>query len=57
MLRKGKSYVYYLFHVDDILCVSNDMEVCEVCFLALARSVKTRDEGDVSLFLACFYQI
>ena len=51
ILRKGKSYVYYLFHVDDILCVSNDMELREVCLLALARYVKIRDEGDVSLFL------
>lgn len=50
-LRKGKSYVYYLFHVDDILCVSNDVELREACFLALARYVKIRDEGEVSLFL------
>jgi hypothetical protein len=50
-LRKGKSYVYYLFHVDDILCVSNDVELRDVCFLALERHVKIRDEGDVSLFL------
>ena len=50
-LRKDKSYVYYLFHVDDILCVSNDAELRDACFLALERYVKIRDEGDVSLFL------
>ena len=51
MLRKGKSYAYHLFHVDDILCVSNDMILREACLTALTRHVKIRDEGNVSLFL------
>ena len=49
--RKGSYYVHYLFHVDDILCVSNHDGMREACLLALQQSIRVRDEGDVSLFL------
>ena len=51
MLKKGKSYLYYLFHVDDILCVSNDEKMRNHYFKKLATHVKIKDEGQVNMFL------
>ena len=51
MLKKNGSYVYCLFHVDDILCVSNDVPLRDSCFKQLEKQVKIRDEGQVNMFL------
>ena len=53
MLRQGEFYVYYLFHVDDILCVSNSPGLRKTCFEALEERFRggIRDEGPVSKFL------
>jgi hypothetical protein len=53
MLRQGKYYVYYLFHVDDIICVSNSPGLRKTCFEALEERFEggIRDEGQVSKFL------
>jgi hypothetical protein len=50
-LRKGDSYVHNLFHVDDIMCVSNDDNLRAAMFDALASELKIRDEGEISMFL------
>ena len=50
-VRKGKSFIHYLFHVDDILCVSNDYIMRDAMFVALERVLRIRDEGPVKLFL------
>ena len=49
--RKGKHYVHYLFHVDDIMCVSNNESLRETFLYALQQYMKIRDEGEISLFL------
>lgn len=51
ILKKGGARVYYLFHVDDILCVSNDNSVRDVCFERMRRSLRIRDEGEPKMFL------
>jgi hypothetical protein len=51
ILKKGGARVYYLFHVDDILCVSNDDFVRDICFERLKRSLRIRDEGEPKVFL------
>ena len=53
MLQQGTYYTYYLFHVDDILCVSNSTGLRKTCFKALEERFggKIRDEGPVSKFL------
>ena len=51
ILKKGNARVYYLFHVDDILCVSNDDMIRDVCFENLRRKLKIRDEGEPKMFL------
>ena len=51
ILRKGNARVYYLFHVDDILCVSNDDMIRDVCFENLKRKLRIRDEGEPKMFL------
>jgi hypothetical protein len=50
-LKNGKSYIHYLFHVDDILVVSNNNMMRDSCFIALEKLLKIRDEGPVSMFL------
>jgi len=50
--KKGKSYVYYLFHVDDIMVVSNNDGMRELFLNELQKRLKIRDEGDISMFLA-----
>jgi len=51
ILKKGNARVYYLFHVDDILCVSNDGLLREYCFRELAKKMRIRDEGEPKMFL------
>ena len=43
-LKRGKHLVHYLFHVDDILVVSNNHVVREACFVAIERKLRIRDE-------------
>jgi hypothetical protein len=50
-LRKGKFFVHYLFHVDDIMVVANDDELREFCLVGLKRKLKIRDEGPIDKFL------
>ena len=50
-LKRGSSFIHYLFHVDDILCVSNDNSLRDVMFVALERVLRIRNEGPVKLFL------
>ena len=50
--KRGKSYVYYLFHVDDIMVVSNNDGMKEMFLNELQKRLKIRDEGDISMFLA-----
>ena len=50
--KRGKSYVYYLFHVDDIMVVSNNDGMREMFLNELQKRLKIRDEGDISMFLA-----
>ena len=40
ILKKGGARVYYLFHVDDILCVSNDDLVRDYCFEKLKQKMR-----------------
>jgi hypothetical protein len=53
MLKRGAYYVHYLFHVDDIICVSNSPGMRKTCFEALEErfSGGIKDEGPVSKFL------
>ena len=50
-LKQGKYFVHYLFHVDDILCVSNHDVLRDICFSKLKSKLRIRDEGPVSKFL------
>ena len=50
-LRKGKSVLHYLFHVDDIIVVSNDDMLKEAVLLSLRHKMEMKDEGEPSLFL------
>lgn len=50
-LRKGKSVLRYLFHVDDIVVVSNDDIMKEAVLATLRDKMEMRDEGEPSLFL------
>ena len=51
LLEAGSKRVYYLFHVDDIICVSNDDELRDMCFAYMKRKMKIRDEGEPDMFL------
>ena len=51
-LRRGDHFVYYLFHVDDILVVSNHDTLRNVCFNMLEKKLRIRDEGEVKKFLS-----
>jgi len=44
-MKKGKSFLHYLFHVDDILVVSNDFDLRDTMFKALEKLLRIRDEG------------
>jgi hypothetical protein len=50
-LRRDKKFVHYLFHVDDILAVSNSDALRQTMFAALKRLLKIRDEGEIKKFL------
>ena len=50
-LRKGESFVHYLYHVDDIMVVSNDRDLRESCLAALANKLPLRDDGPINEFL------
>lgn len=49
----GKKYAHLLFHVDDMLCVSNDNAFRKECFQELKQHLdeNLKDEGVVSMFL------
>ena len=49
--REGRYYIHYLFHVDDILCVSNHPPLRQVLFKRLEELFRIRDEGEVDMFL------
>jgi hypothetical protein len=51
--RVGKTYAHLLFHVDDMLCVSNDAQFRESCYLELKQNLdeNLKNEGMVSMFL------
>ena len=51
-LRRGTHFVYYLFHVDDILVVSNHDTLRNACFNMLEKKLRIRDEGEVKKFLS-----
>ena len=46
-LRQGSYFVHYLYHVDDILVVSNHDVLRDACFSQLESRLKIRDEGPV----------
>ena len=50
-LFRGSYFVHYLFHVDDILVVSNHNAMREACFSKLEKKLLIRDEGVVKMFL------
>ena len=49
--KRGKAYVFYLFHVDDIMVVSNNDGMREMFLNELKKRLKIRDEGNISMFL------
>ena len=49
--KLGKYYAHYLFHVDDILCVSNSDALRSALFRKLEKHFKIKDEGEISKFL------
>jgi hypothetical protein len=49
--RRGKHFLHYLFHVDDVLVVSNNKALRESFLAILQKELKIRDEGPVSKFL------
>jgi hypothetical protein len=50
-LRKGKSWLYYLYYVDDILVVGNDECLNEMIFELLKTTLNIRKEGYLKQFL------
>ena len=50
-LWQGNYFVHYLYHVDDILVVSNHTALREACFSQLESRLRIRDEGPVNSFL------
>lgn len=50
-LRKGSSYVHYLFHVDDIMDVSNDDKLRNKTFQRLNKVMDIKNEGKLNVFL------
>ena len=49
--RKNDKYIHYLFHVDDIMVVSNSDSLRDIFLFALKQRLKIRDEGEISMFL------
>lgn len=49
--KKGKHFLHYLFHVDDVMVVSNSDSLRETFLKILQKELKIRDEGLISLFL------
>ena len=49
--KAGKHYLHYLFHVDDVLVVSNNSALREAFLRILKKELRIRDEGVVSKFL------
>ena len=49
--RKGTSYIHYLFHVDDIMAVSNDNKLRDSMYEDVKKQVDIRNEGELSMFL------
>ena len=50
-LRTGNSYIHYLFHVDDIMVVSNDDKLRDEIFEKLKTVMDIRSEGPMIAFL------
>jgi hypothetical protein len=51
VLRRGKSWLYYLYYVDDIMVVGNDEELKELMFLTMKNTLNIRKEGNLEQFL------
>ena len=49
--KKGKHFLHYLFHVDDVMVVSNSDSLRETFLKILQKELKIRDEGLISLFI------
>jgi hypothetical protein len=53
-LSKGDSYIHYLFHVDDIMVVSNDDKMRDEIFDKLKTVMDIRSEGPMIAFLGIY---
>ena len=47
----GDKYIHLLFHVDDMLCVSNDDALRDACYKELEAKLSLKHEGLVTIFL------
>ncbi len=50
--REGDKYIHYLYHVDDIMVVSNDYDLRDNMLAKLKEKIDIREEGEVRKFLA-----
>lgn len=48
---QGSKYIHLLFHVDDMLCVSNDDAMRDSCYKDLEKKLSLKHEGLVTMFL------